>query len=150
MTSPLIHPRLLISTIACLVFTTPLWAQWSRTSGPEGGYAADLLSTPQALLLGLESGGVYRSTDDGTTWQYASIGLRGLGAGGDAFAMLGTKVFVSMEGRRGLLQRTAYLRTGCMCRPLQCEVRMPSSQVPMTASTGVSTVGRPGRRRPRG
>ncbi|HSQ74324.1 MAG TPA: hypothetical protein VLT13_02135, partial [Bacteroidota bacterium] len=95
MTSSFIHPRLLICTLAYLAFTTPLWAQWSRTSGPEGGYAADLLSAPQALLLGLESGGVYRSTDDGTTWQYASIGLRGLGAGGDAFAMLGTKVFVS-------------------------------------------------------
>ena len=95
MTPPLIHPRLLICTIACLVFTTPLWAQWSRTSGPEGGYAADLLSTPQALLLGLESGGVYRSTDNGTTWQYASIGLSGRGAGADAFAMLGTRIFVS-------------------------------------------------------
>lgn len=95
MTSPFMHPHLLIYTIACLSFTTPLWAQWSRTSGPEGGYAADLLSTPQALLLGLESGGVYRSTDDGMTWQYASTGLVGLGAGADAFAMLGTKVFVS-------------------------------------------------------
>ncbi len=90
-----VSPRLIVSLLACLSISVPLLAQWTRTPGPEGGFAAALLSSQNVLLLGMENGGVYRSTDDGATWLYASLGLTGEGPGGYALVSLGTQVFVS-------------------------------------------------------
>lgn len=95
MNLPRVCLRLLVGLIACLAVSFPTHSQWSRTAGSEGGFALALLSTPDFMLIGLESGGVYRSTDDGVTWLYASTGFTGMEPGGNAFALLGTRVFVS-------------------------------------------------------
>ena len=88
------HLRQIIALMVWFTFGLSVSAQWNRTSGLEGGFAAALLSTPECVLVGLEDGGVYRSTDGGATWRYASIGLTGEDLGGNAFAAMGPYVFV--------------------------------------------------------
>jgi photosystem II stability/assembly factor-like uncharacterized protein len=94
------HPRrvslhLTALILVCLAFAGTAHAQWSHTNGSEGGFALALLNTPEYMLIGLEGGGIYRSTDDGASWQFASSGLSGFDPSGYAFAVLGQRVFVS-------------------------------------------------------
>jgi photosystem II stability/assembly factor-like uncharacterized protein len=86
---------LLILLILCT--TTPGSAQWTRTAGPEGGFAAALYYTSGTMLAGFESGGIYRSVDSGATWQLASTGLTGKDPGVTSFASLGSLVYVSTD-----------------------------------------------------
>ena len=100
--------RTMLSMVLC-VLAPSTFAQWSRTAGPEGGYAEALLATQDYVLVGLEDGGVYRSTDLGATWHYASVGLTAEGAGGNCFAVLGPYVFVGSD--RGVSRSTDQGRT---------------------------------------
>lgn len=68
--------------IAVLGPIGPAGAQWVQTNGPYGGDvrcmaiipAGDATGTP-TIFLGTYSGGVFRSTDRGTTWTGANSGL---------------------------------------------------------------------------
>ena len=95
MNTPRVSVREVIVVLFSVALSVSAHSQWSRTSGSEGGFAAALLNMPGYMLIGLESGGVYKSTDEGLTWQYASSGLTGEGAGGYAFAATGERVYVS-------------------------------------------------------
>jgi photosystem II stability/assembly factor-like uncharacterized protein len=81
--------------VISLLLTNTLQSQWSHTPGATGGFAAALFSDSQFMLFGLEQGGVYRSIDDGVTWQPVFNGLTGRGPGAYAFARTGTRVFLS-------------------------------------------------------
>ena len=95
MNTPRVSVREVIVVLFSVALSVSAHSQWSRTSGSEGGFAAALLNMPGYMLIGLESGGVYKSTDEGLTWQYASSGLTGEGPGGYAFAATGERVYVS-------------------------------------------------------
>ncbi len=98
------HLRKTVIMMVFFAFGLTASAQWTRTAGPEGGYAAGLFATSEFVLVGLEDGGVYRSTDLGATWQYASYGLTAEGSGGNCFAVLGPYVFVGSD--RGVSRST--------------------------------------------
>jgi photosystem II stability/assembly factor-like uncharacterized protein len=89
------YPQLRTLVVIPLLIASSLHGQWSHTPGATGGYAAALYSTSEYMLLGIETGGVYRSTDDGVTWQSAFNGLTGRGPGAYAFAGVGSRVFMS-------------------------------------------------------
>jgi hypothetical protein len=61
--------RRAISVTASIIvaLTSSLNAQWLQTSGPFGGYVADLAASGSNLLAGAGSG-VFYSTDDGSHW----------------------------------------------------------------------------------
>ncbi len=43
---------------------------WERTAGPEGAIVLSFVTTPLGtILVGTDSGGLYRSTDGGDTWE---------------------------------------------------------------------------------
>jgi uncharacterized protein (TIGR03437 family) len=50
-------------------------AAWMGTAGPIGGTITALLANDATILAGTRNNGVYRSTDNGVTWQRASQGL---------------------------------------------------------------------------
>jgi hypothetical protein len=50
-------------------------AQWQPTNGPYGGLVHALVVSGDNLFAGFEGGGVFRSTDNGTTWTAANNGL---------------------------------------------------------------------------
>ncbi len=104
MTTRFVLIRKTVTLMVFFLFGLPAPAQWTQTSGPEGGYALALLATDNYVLVGLEKGGVYRSTDLGATWHYASYGLGGDGAGGNCFVELGPYVFVGSD--RGVSRST--------------------------------------------
>ena len=104
MTTRFVLIRKTFTLMVFFLFGLPASAQWTQTSGPEGGNAVALLATHNYVLVGLEKGGVYRSTDLGATWHYASYGLGGDGAGGNCFAELGPYVFVGSD--RGVSRST--------------------------------------------
>ncbi|HSG41056.1 MAG TPA: hypothetical protein VLE27_15570, partial [Thermoanaerobaculia bacterium] len=78
------HPRRLTLSLAVLVAATILAApveaepgRWTRV-GPDTASARVLAaapSRPSAVYAGLQVGGVFRSTDGGRTWVWASKGL---------------------------------------------------------------------------
>jgi uncharacterized protein (TIGR03437 family) len=50
-------------------------AKWARTSGPEGGSISALLQIGRTIFAGTTGGGIYRSTDNGSTWTTSNEGL---------------------------------------------------------------------------
>ncbi len=68
---------LLLLLVLILIPAKPLGAQsltWSWTSGPAGAVVYSFITTPAGtLLLGTDSGGLFRSTDGGLTWQEADL-----------------------------------------------------------------------------
>ena len=56
-------------------------AQWVQTHGPFGGWVECIVLKDSNLFVGIQSHGVFRSTDSGMTWKPASLGLGGLFVG---------------------------------------------------------------------
>ena len=52
-------------------------AQWKEMHGPEGGFVTTFAKSRDYIFAGTQGGGVFRSLDNGLTWQYASDGLTG-------------------------------------------------------------------------
>jgi len=68
---------LLILDLVCLCWTTPTYAEWSRI-GPEGGDIVSLVIDPantKTVYAGTYSGGVFKSTNGGKSWDQVNSGL---------------------------------------------------------------------------
>jgi len=64
---------LLLVTL-CFVLFMPGNAQWIKANGPEGGTVnAILVSGGDTVIIGLEYGGIYRSTDCGQSWEQSVV-----------------------------------------------------------------------------
>jgi hypothetical protein len=80
---------------ACVVVTASLLvmntasSQWVQTTGIEGGQITSLLAKGDTTFAGTWGGGVYRSTNYGTTWTYAGL----IGEKPRSMAIRGTTIF---------------------------------------------------------
>ena len=61
--------------IVLFLFCPLTSAQWVQTSGPYGGFVYSLAVSGTDLFAGTSDGGVFLSTDGGTSWTAASTGL---------------------------------------------------------------------------
>src|SRR5512135_326146 len=59
--------RTILVSLAIILFCSFARAQWVQTNGPESGEAFCLAAGGKDLFVGTEDG-VYRSSDDGTSW----------------------------------------------------------------------------------
>ena len=65
-----------LSMVFCLFTSTNrLHAQWIQTNGPYGGLVSSLAVSGTNLFAGTLGGGVFLSTNNGTSWTAASTGL---------------------------------------------------------------------------
>ena len=95
-----------ILILLLLIWTTPLSAQWTQTGDLlEGGTITCLIDDGTDVIAGTESGGIYKSIDEGSTWSFSSDGLtnyqiKDLEKIGGRFlaATYGGGVFVSDDG----------------------------------------------------
>ena len=71
-------------------------SQWAQTSGPEGGHILTLEVKGTTVFAG-GVGGVFRSTDAGTTWSWSSVGLTTLWV--EDLAVIGSDLFAAEETR---------------------------------------------------
>ncbi|RPI66912.1 MAG: hypothetical protein EHM47_15755, partial [Ignavibacteriales bacterium] len=46
------------------------FAQWQPTSGPEAGHINDIINFNNEIVCGTQTGDIFTSTDDGTSWIY--------------------------------------------------------------------------------
>src|SRR4051812_19342334 len=53
-------------------------AQWQMTGGPSAGHISALTIKDTILIAGTETGGVFVSTDYGSTWTQSNTGLTNL------------------------------------------------------------------------
>ena len=60
--------------INLLFITCTLYAQWGRTSGPEGGYTYDFVSSGLYFYAGT-MGGVFVTSDNGISWTPVNNGI---------------------------------------------------------------------------
>ncbi len=88
--------------IALLLSTQIAQAQWVQTSGSLGGAINCITVSGTDFFAGVIGGGIFHSTDDGTTWVAANIGLpRDTLYERDsifAFAVSGTNLFAATYG----------------------------------------------------
>lgn len=64
--------------IFALFITLPcsnVFSQWVHTGGPNSGYTKEIVQLGTFLVLNTGNGGIYRSTDNGTSWEWSSSGL---------------------------------------------------------------------------
>ena len=55
---------------------TPLYAQWEQTNGPFGGTRISSYAVSgTTLFVGTNGSGVFRSTDNGTSWKTVNTDL---------------------------------------------------------------------------
>ena len=71
-------------------------SDWTQTNGPAGGRVYCLAVNGAYLFAGTWGGGVYRSTDNGTSWTRVSAGLTNTVV--LAFAVSGTTLYAGTEG----------------------------------------------------
>ncbi len=69
------------------------YAQWQRTNGPNGAGQINCIAVSGTnIFAGTSSGGVFLSTDTGTTWTAVNNGLTGNGGGILSLAVSGTNI----------------------------------------------------------
>lgn len=76
------------------MFVLPLGAQWVQVSGSYGGYSQCVVVIGTELFAGT-GGGVFLSTDNGTSWKAANNGLKGSVT---SFAASGANLFAGTSG----------------------------------------------------
>jgi photosystem II stability/assembly factor-like uncharacterized protein len=102
-TTAFLYLRTFVAALA-LAMIVPLCssAQWVRTNGPYGARVSVLTvasradGTTDTTLYAGTGDGVFRSTNDGTSWSAASSGLPPGGI--NALAVSGTEIFAGKEG----------------------------------------------------
>lgn len=65
------HSFIQLTNTSLLLFilsTIILQAQWMQTNGPEGGEVRAIVSDSSTIYVGLSSGGVHTSNDNGISW----------------------------------------------------------------------------------
>lgn len=62
-------------TAAVILLSTATTGQWVQTNGPYGCGAMALAASASHLFAGIRGGGVYHSTNNGTTWTPVNSGL---------------------------------------------------------------------------
>jgi len=58
-----------------LIINTCTFSQWTQTGGPNGGNMREIVKTGTALFVSAGNGGIYKSIDNGETWNPKDLGL---------------------------------------------------------------------------
>jgi hypothetical protein len=72
MNKQIIKSRYIFVLFILLLSNNLIYSQWIKTKGPYGGYVYSIVVSGSILLAGTEDG-VYRSTNNGKTWQYSGL-----------------------------------------------------------------------------
>ncbi len=70
--------KLLTTILVCLLFTFNIYSQWQPSNGPEGGTITGFMEKGNYIFTtegDYHSGAVYRSSDNGGSWEFVSEGL---------------------------------------------------------------------------
>ena len=102
------HTVLLFSLILVTFFFTQneIYPQWNHT-GPEGGEVRALCVSGTNLFAAAWSGGIYRSTNNGTSWTAVNNGLTEINLNVSALFADGTNIFAGTWGN-GVFLSTNY------------------------------------------
>ena len=87
-----------IRILVALLFTlsNPIFAQWEQTNGPYGGIVNSLAVSGTNLFAGTLRGGVFLSTNNGTSWTEVNTGLTYTAV--YSLAVSGTNLFAGTWG----------------------------------------------------
>jgi len=87
---------LVVFTLLLVSLHSPTHAQWVQTSGLGGGSVRSLLVSGANLFAGTENGGVFLSTNNGTSWSVVNTGLTNTDV--RALVVSGTNLFAGTYG----------------------------------------------------
>lgn len=66
-------------TLLCIFFTfiihSTVFSQWVQTNGPIGAYTNHIVRSGSFLVLNAGHGGIFRSSNNGTSWEWSGWGL---------------------------------------------------------------------------
>lgn len=66
-----------IALVWLIILPTFAPAQWTKTSGPEGGAVSTIFNDPTSGYIFAGGNGIYRSSNNGATWSECSVGMNG-------------------------------------------------------------------------
>lgn len=58
-----------------LIIVSPVYCQWYSSGGPNGASAHEIVKLASSLFVNTESGGIYKSTNNGDSWELSSTGI---------------------------------------------------------------------------
>jgi len=73
--TPLAHTFTVLCVAGCLAVATTSGAQWAKTKRPSRGWITDMVVSGDDLYVCTRKGGIFRTSDDGQTWEKISKGL---------------------------------------------------------------------------
>lgn len=96
-----------IQALAFVLLCSPASAQWVATNGPRGGAIACFAASGGDILAGGEYG-LYRSTDDGISWNVITASWSNLNSPPEATALVVSEgnIFVTLRGAGGIYRST--------------------------------------------
>src|SRR5258707_1335052 len=94
--------RLLSHVYLVFSVVNPLLAQWVQTNGPFGGYVNSITISDKNLFAGTFGGGVFLSTNNGTTWTHTALTNTYI----VALAISGTTIIAGSYADAGILRST--------------------------------------------
>ena len=75
-------------------------AQWVQTNGPTGGFITALVVSGTNVFAGTDKGGVFLSTDNGSSWTEKNNGLTNSSV--SSLATVGSNIFAQKHNAAGL------------------------------------------------
>src|SRR2546430_2608579 len=90
---------LFYSITIMLMSNQTLYAQWVQTNGPYGGFVTCFAVSGNNVFAGTRLGGVFLSTDNGSSWKAVNNGLTNVNV--TSLAVSGTSIFASTIGNFG-------------------------------------------------
>ncbi|MEG3659603.1 T9SS type A sorting domain-containing protein [Arenibacter palladensis] len=69
------HVKHLLFFCISLLYTNSSFSQWTQTSGPIGGSTEEIFKVQNSLVLATHWGGVYKSIDNGESWNPSNSGF---------------------------------------------------------------------------
>src|SRR5262249_26268930 len=67
--------RLICTILMSMALSFTCLAQWTKTNGPEGGFASNIYNDQVSGRIFCGGNGFYRSTDNGATWTESNSGM---------------------------------------------------------------------------
>jgi photosystem II stability/assembly factor-like uncharacterized protein len=87
----------LLYILIVLIISSKSNAQWVQTNGPYGGDVLSLAVSGTNIFAGTRESGVFRSTNNGTSWSAVNVGFPWMPQA-RALVVSGTNIFVGLNG----------------------------------------------------
>jgi hypothetical protein len=67
--------KILLCALFVFLIPSTVFSQWVQANGPIGAYTNHIVRSGSYLILNAGNGGIFRSSDNGASWEWSGWGL---------------------------------------------------------------------------